>query len=164
MKLKYISWVPAVVIMAVIFYFSSKPADTSSESSLAVVNQMISIFENITDVEYQKDDLTELKENLNHIVRKTAHFCEYAVLACTFAFSLTAWKKRGKWLFLIPVLLSALYAATDEFHQTFVPGRAGMIRDVLLDSSGAAAGSLLFCLITAAIIKKVKKRNGLVLS
>lgn len=42
--------------------------------------------------------------------------------------------------------ISTAYAATDEFHQIFVPGRAGMVTDVMIDSSGALAGILLAAL------------------
>ena len=41
---------------------------------------------------------------------------------------------------VLPWLIAAGYAATDEFHQLFVPGRSGQISDVLLDSAGALAG------------------------
>jgi VanZ family protein len=34
-------------------------------------------------------------------------------------------------------VLTALYASTDEFHQTFVPGRHGSAVDVAIDSTGA---------------------------
>jgi VanZ family protein len=39
-----------------------------------------------------------------------------------------------------------LYAASDEFHQLFVPGRSGEVKDVLIDSAGAVTGALLFYL------------------
>ena len=40
-------------------------------------------------------------------------------------------------------VVGTLYAASDEIHQLFVPGRSGQLRDVLLDSAGVAAGILL---------------------
>ena len=40
-------------------------------------------------------------------------------------------------------VVGTLYAASDEIHQLFVPGRSGQLRDVLLDSDGVAAGILL---------------------
>ena len=50
--------------------------------------------------------------------------------------------------------LATLYAATDEFHQVFVPGRSGKVADVLLDSAGALLGVLLLALILHAIDKR----------
>lgn len=48
---------------------------------------------------------------------------------------------------------ATLYAATDEFHQLFVPGRAGLFTDVLIDATGAAIGLLL----AGSIIALVKR-------
>jgi hypothetical protein len=42
--------------------------------------------------------------------------------------------------FILPFLIGVLYAVSDEIHQTFVPGRAGQLRDVLIDSCGVLAG------------------------
>lgn len=80
-------------------------------------------------------------EGIDHAVRKTAHFAEYAILGflLTGAASLgNGWKS-----FLQPGFTGALYAASDEFHQLFVPGRSGQISDVLLDSAGVCFGVLL---------------------
>lgn len=70
-------------------------------------------------------------------LKKTAHFGAYAILA-----ALVYWggMREGKGTFLPAFLLTVLYAASDEYHQTFVPGRNGTIGDVLLDAAGALAG------------------------
>jgi len=52
-----------------------------------------------------------------------------------------------------------VYAATDEFHQLFVPGRSGQVKDVLLDSCGAAVGVLILMLV-AALIRFIRKKHG----
>lgn len=80
-------------------------------------------------------------------VRKTGHVLEFAVLA------VLLWRARrqsvandsrpwswaeARWA----VLVAALYAATDEFHQSFVPSRDGAVADVLLDTVGATLGLL----------------------
>ncbi len=72
-------------------------------------------------------------ELLDLILRKLGHFSEYAVLALLFYHPLQSRPRAA----VIALLLCALFAATDEWHQTFVPGRDGNIRDVLIDSSGA---------------------------
>lgn len=159
MKLKYLSWIPAIIIMILIFCFSSKPADNSNESSMTVVNKIFNFYENITDSQYQPAQISKIKESLNHIVRKSAHFCEYALLAMAIAFHLSVWKRKGKVLFLLPVVISCLYAITDEFHQTFVPGRAGLWKDAMLDTSGAATGTLLFVLILIILESKRLKNS-----
>jgi VanZ family protein len=158
MKLKYVSWLPAVILMGIIFYFSSKPDYSSNQSSLFIVNVLLKIYEKITHIR-QQEIKPEMIETLNFIERKLSHFCEYAVLADAFAFHLAVLKQKGKRLFLFPVILSAIYASTDEFHQLFVPGRSGQLRDVMIDTSGAIAGTLVFILITARIIHKRGKQN-----
>ena len=90
-------------------------------------------------------------------VRKCAHLAEYAVLA------LLVWRALRKesarentpwrWSKAALVLaLVALYAASDEFHQAFVPSREASVWDVLLDTSGAAFG--LLCLWGVGRLRK----------
>ena len=81
-------------------------------------------------------------------VRKCAHVTEYAILAMLVWRALRKpirndprpwdWKQAA-----VAVLLVALYAATDEWHQLMVPSRQGSALDVLLDTVGAALGILL---------------------
>ena len=52
-------------------------------------------------------------------------------------------------------LTASAYAATDEFHQLFVPGRSGQISDVILDSAGAALGVLLMTGIEWLRVRKM---------
>lgn len=77
----------------------------------------------------------------NNYARKAAHFTLYAALG----FSLTGALQYQTGAPKLPtaVLLSAAFAALDEFHQHFVAGRGPQVSDVLLDTCGAAVGSLL---------------------
>jgi VanZ family protein len=68
------------------------------------------------------------------IVRKLAHVTEYAVLA---ALLVRATKQPP-----VALLLGTLYAASDEFHQTFVRGREGRPRDIVIDAVGLIIGVL----------------------
>jgi len=83
------------------------------------------------------------------LIRKLAHMTEYGILALfTFrALRHTKEHHSGGWsrsTASLTLAIAALYAATDEFHQAFVPTREASIRDVLLDISGAAL-ALFFC-------------------
>jgi VanZ family protein len=158
MKLKYISWLPAVVIMGIIFYFSSRPVDDSNESSLTITNSILSIYENISNTQYQTEKRGNIIITLNHIIRKGAHFTEYAVLACAIALHFWVSKRKKIWLLMAPIIVSALYASSDEFHQTMVQGRGGQVQDVLLDTTGAIAGSLVFSLMISYIVYRRKRR------
>ncbi|MCP5096184.1 MAG: VanZ family protein [Chloroflexi bacterium] len=73
---------------------------------------------------------------LDLLFKKGAHFGAYAVLAIL-TMRVLGVEKRP---FLFALIITILYAASDEFHQTFVPGRNGSTWDVLLDSTGAIAG------------------------
>lgn len=156
MKLKYISWIPSAAIMIIIFWFSSRTADTSNESSMNIADSLLTTYETVTGVAYEEPVREERLGSINHFIRKSAHFSEYALLSCSFMLHLLVLHKRGRQLVLPPVLLSAAYAVTDEFHQTMISGRGGMLSDVLLDTCGAAAGAIIFHLILQ-LFRKVRK-------
>ena len=80
-----------------------------------------------------------LAENLHFLVRKAAHATEYMILAFVLVWWLSAllpWKRAWP----ITLALGVLFAIVDELHQLFVPGRAGQITDVLIDSCGILCG------------------------
>lgn len=79
---------------------------------------------------------------LNVVMRKSGHFLGFAVLGALSWMALREWPQPRR-LALWAWGLAALYAASDEWHQSMVPGRTSAVRDVLLDSVGAAAGILL---------------------
>ena len=70
------------------------------------------------------------------VLRKLAHAAEFAVLG----FLLLRALGRGA----VALAVGIAYAASDELHQHFVPGRQGSPLDVLLDSVGVAAGVVAF--------------------
>ena len=87
-----------------------------------------------------------MAQKIEYPVRKAAHMSEYAVLALLIFQALTAFdrkKNRG----CMALGITAAYAATDEFHQLFVPGRSGQLKDVLIDTAGGALGLGLLALI-----------------
>ena len=152
----YIAWLPAILVMAVIFFFSSKPAVDSAESSLSISDVILKAYEVISDTEIRGEDREERLLVLDHIVRKSAHFLEYAVLSAAIALPLWIRKYRGFKLLLLAVFSTALYASTDEFHQLFVSGRSGEPKDVLIDTAGALFGVLFFLVLSRVF----KHKNG----
>ena len=79
-------------------------------------------------------------------LRKAAHVSEYAVLAVLLyrAFVHTLFQSRRALSAGIVLLSCAAYAATDEFHQSFVPSRTATLRDVMIDVCGAMLAVLLY--------------------
>lgn len=156
--LRIILWTAVVAWMALIFSFSMETAAESSETSGGLIRYFM---------ERYLDGFTELTpdeqfmkiESVSKFVRKSAHFAVFAVLGfLTFA-ALRSCDLSGKRAFLPAVLIGALYAVSDEIHQTFVPGRAGMVRDVILDTCGVVTGAAAMWLILY-ICMKIKKNKS----
>lgn len=89
-------------------------------------------------------------------VRKVAHFCEYALLGFHAPFYRLIWRKGEA----VPALF-AVAAMVDEGLQGFVPGRAPMWKDVLLDMGGIAFGCLLSILFLRVlrVLRERRKRD-----
>ena len=95
--------------------------------------------------EWTKEEQEAFAETINYPVRKAAHATEYAILGMLVSGTAYAYGICGKKAMRYAWIWATFYAATDEFHQLFVPGRSGQIRDVILDSAGAAVGILILC-------------------
>ena len=78
---------------------------------------------------------TSLETFWDTILRKIAHMVEYSIFFLLLA---RAMKKPLIW----PIILSILYAISDEFHQSFVPGRAMALVDICFDAAGVLIGYL----------------------
>lgn len=75
--------------------------------------------------------------------KKAAHFGTYAVLS-----SLIWWAiAPARLAYPLAWALATLYALSDEWHQSFVPGRSPSLRDVLIDAAGAATALLIMWLL-----------------
>jgi VanZ family protein len=80
---------------------------------------------------------------LDLLARKGAHITEYAVLAVLIRYALgpgQPGRLRGQ--LIVAWTLTALYAVSDEIHQSFVPGRTPAALDVAIDGAGALLGLL----------------------
>ena len=140
--------------MGIIFWFSAQPADQSERMSLSVGHVAGLLFvDGYEDWPQERQEAFE--EEIDHGVRKAAHFTEYAILGLLLTAMYRAYGHEGERLFLLAAGTGSLYAATDEFHQLFVPGRSGQISDVLLDSAGVMAG-----LLVLAAVRSYRKSAG----
>lgn len=101
------TWVPLLLWMGAIFFVSHQP-----KSALADFGAW------------------------DYMIKKTAHFVAYAILAVL--------ARRALPHPLMALVWAVLYAGLDEFHQTFIPGRFGSPNDVLIDSLGALTGLALW--------------------
>lgn len=147
-----------VLLAGIIFYMSSESATESGERSSSIVAAVIKIFFPEFD-SLSSATQTELLLNGDHILRKCTHFATYALLGGLVCLSSLGFFASLPTHLCRSLLLSALYAASDEIHQSFVPGRGPAFTDVLLDSAGALCGILFILLVATLILKKQTKKS-----
>lgn len=135
MKVKVILGVSVILVwMALIISLSHQPAPLSNSLSTEVTVRIVGIAERL---------LPGINLNpweLNHAVRKSAHFLIFFVLGMLVAGTLSKLGVRGFRGTAIALAVCVLFAISDELHQLFVIGRGAQARDVLIDSAGAAIG------------------------
>lgn len=85
---------------------------------------------------------------LHYLIRKCAHFIEYFILSLLILRGIRAGRRDARlgWA-LAAIAVVAGYAALDEFHQSFVPGRTAAVTDVLLDTTGGIAAQIVAALV-----------------
>ena len=103
-----VRWIPALVMMCLVFWFSSLPSQELPNFDWA-----------------------------DRLVKKSGHMLGYTMLAVSYRHAWGVHRKRG-WLAWI---LAILFAVSDEYHQSFVPGRHPSVWDILIfDNFGALIG------------------------
>jgi VanZ family protein len=136
---KILYWLPPLLWMAAIFYFSTDTFSGANTGSL--LRSIVSfVYPGVTEEQFAA---------IHFYLRKAAHFTEYALLALllfrAFRAGATArWRwswALGSWLIL------GLYALADEYHQTFTRHRVGSIYDSLTDIAGGVSALLALWLI-----------------
>jgi VanZ family protein len=144
------SWLPVLVWMTVIF---SASADSHSyeHSSFLVEPFLHWLFPQMSQAEV---------DEIHHLIRKCGHLTEYAILALLLwratgqATNLLAWPRARKTLLLV-----CLYAATDEFHQSFVPTRTSLVSDVFIDTTGGVIGLIVLWFFTQCRDRRRQKQK-----
>ncbi len=123
-------WLPAVIWMTLIFSMSQQKGEGSGRLSRLIVETLANHGINLKAI---------FGESAIIFIRKTAHVTEYFILFQFIFLGLGKgfpWPKRG----YFALFLTFLFAASDEFHQIFIPGRTGLVQDVLIDTFGALLG------------------------
>jgi VanZ family protein len=126
-------WLPIPVWMGVIFLASTDIGSAAHTGSIVMWL--------LRTISGGRMPLATMEE-IHFLIRKSAHLTEYAIFgfllwrAFTTSTNLTG--RRLAWGSAAALLVAALYACTDEYHQSFVPGRTSSIRDVAIDTVGAA--------------------------
>ena len=136
----------------IIFSFSAQPASLSSSESKGIVEKIYEIVFVRGDSPpiISKDDFVKIVEPL---IRKLAHLANFFILATFMCMYVGTFGKSTLFSFSLVLLMCLMVAASDEFHQLFVDGRAGRFIDVMIDLNGAALGNLIFNLPGALLYK-----------
>lgn len=126
--MRYVWLLLAVIVTGVIWYNSSMAIDESAKMS-GLLTTILQSIGNALDITFNWD--------VEHAIRKTAHFCEFAFLCWLIChtfdeFGLGTRTSTGYIFFLCLFI-----AVVDEYIQSFAAGRTSAVKDVLLDFSGA---------------------------
>ncbi len=150
----------AIVWMCIIFVFSSQAADEYSEVSIGFSYRMVSSAGTFFHLPWDEEEFRRIANAIEGYIRKAAHMTEYAILSVLLYLWLENWQLALVKRSVIAVFLAMLYAASDEFHQLFVQGRAGSVRDVMIDSAGAVLGILVFVGVKECISFLLNRRKS----
>lgn len=151
----------AIVWMIVIFVNSSLQGGTSSGLSTSIISFIVKVLQIFGDNSSISNAISIVESDGFHLLlRKTAHFVEFAILGMLYIMSLGIFKtirnlniKR----FLIAIAMAVLYAITDEVHQLFVAGRVGAVGDILIDALGALFGA--GCIVVLLNLKRKNRKT-----
>ncbi|WP_413778165.1 VanZ family protein [Caproicibacterium sp. XB1] len=139
----------AVGCMVCIYAFSAQSGKASDAISIPVAHWL-----------QQNLHLAFSDTQMNHFVRKAAHFGIYFLLAAFFGGWISGFQWSSAVWVTICVGFCALYAAGDEFHQSFSAQRTPSLRDVLLDMVGALLGALFTLLLLHIFYHFHGKKGG----
>lgn len=131
---KFADWTAVVFWMAIVFVLSSQSAVQSAALSGELTTMLLGILQSVLPGSGFNAG------EMQHFLRKAAHFLLYFVLGILIFNALRQCGGRKGRSVMLAVLLCSVYAAGDEVHQLFSAGRSAQLSDVLLDSAGAAAG------------------------
>lgn len=126
--MRYLWLLLAVIMVAVIWGNSMMPGDESLRMS-GMITTILTIIGDALSITFNWD--------VEHLVRKLAHFLEFAflgwLLCRTYDEFHIGHRTSTGYIFFICLFV----AVVDEYIQAFSPGRSSMVKDVLLDFSGA---------------------------
>jgi VanZ family protein len=97
-------------------------------------------------------------ENGLHILRKLAHFSEFAALGFVLYWLFCMVIERKVLQFFLPLLCGGAAACIDETIQIFSPGRHCSIIDVGIDTSGVLTG-IIVLFLGYAVYKRIRQKQ-----
>lgn len=132
-------WLLLVVVLTVVIFVNSSLPATESGKLSGFVAQFVAQLSQLLDI--------TLKGDVEHTIRKLAHFLEFACLGLLWCKTFASFSVSNRTSTGYILLLCLLTAVTDEYIQLFSLGREGRVMDVLLDFSGAACAWLWYRIV-----------------
>lgn len=151
MLLRIVLIILVIIWCVVIFVFSNMTGTKSNGKSKKFISKTLN------KATHYKLKIRTL-ENLNTFLRKCVHASEFCILGILIFVCLRAFEIHNWQLSVISILISFLYACSDELHQKFVDGRHCKFTDVLIDTVGAIIGIIIINII-AKTVYKIKERK-----
>ncbi len=137
-----------IIWMITIFCFSNQKGETSGNTSGRVIKAILKIF--------NKEISEEQVQKLQLPIRKLAHFTIYAIGGMLAIMLLNQYDIPIIQKILYSQLIISAYAALDEFHQSFIPGRTASVWDVLIDSCRSINSDIVS---SSVVYKEIERRN-----
>ena len=151
MQLKKIIIITIFILwISIIFAFSHQTGSKSENTSDTLVKEVIETLNIDMDNKEKENFIIDTRI----FVRKGAHFILYLGLGVISYLTLTIFNIKKK--ISLSIIVTTLYAISDEIHQIFIPSRTAAITDILIDVSGSIIGIL----IINHVYKLYKKSNN----
>ena len=138
-----------LIWLGVIYWFSSRTAVQSGQSSAPITNAIMNIFR-------QDSANASLFLKIEFFVRKSAHLFLFVVLGFLSTIYFSHFEINKKLVYLFSVLLCLASGMFDEIHQLFVVGRACRVFDMFVDTLGGIIGTTI---VVIFLYIKTKKAN-----
>lgn len=144
-----VSHVLVVIWMIVIFWFSAQPGEDSADLSGGISHLFMTILNQVFHLGWDEAQVLEMTAIWDYPIRKIAHMTEFGILAVLVFGAIKYYAKIAtkRMHYMVAWGISVCYAATDEFHQLFVPDRSGNLFDVCVDALGACIALMLLYLV-----------------
>lgn len=147
---RLVGYISVGLWMVVIFLFSNQDSTISKRQSGTIVDFIESLGSSLGE------------DVLTFLTRKAAHILVYFVLGLLVYNLVRTYGLSRRRTMLISICVALGYAAFDEIHQLFIPGRSGELRDVLIDTTAASIGIGVYVLIEKINANRlIKKQNSI---
>lgn len=146
---KLFSHLLLVVWMLVIFCFSAQPGEDSADLSGKVSHIFMQVWNWIFGLGWDEVKVLEMTAIWDYPIRKLVHMTEFGILSMLVFLVIQYYEQidAGRKQYMCAWIGSVMYAASDEFHQLFVPDRSGNLFDVGVDACGVTIALTLIYMI-----------------